>query len=679
MLGLKLQRGAWEWMGAAAVASGFAAWARWAGPATADGIRRLFAAVDPVLAVEVAAGMLVVGVAGALARARAPRPVWPGRLRGGLLRIPPAIALAAVVSLAALFRGVLAAANHLPSVLGDELVYSGLGKGWALYGSPTLRGSVEIGYSTLYPLFLAPAFRLAADGAEALAATKWLNAIAMAAAAVPAYLLARRVVPHGWALGVAVLSVAGPWTAYSALSMTESLFYPVFVAYAATLAWTLERPTWARQLATLVLLAVLIGVRTQGLAVALGALAAIALYGLLAGPRATLRRFLPTFAVFAAALALGLTAKALGIGLPTSTYDAVFGSISRIGGMLQWGAWNVAALELELGVAAVAAFPVALGSMLRAGAPAAARAAATVTLTLSLAVLASVALLSASPYGLDWLHSRSLFFVTPLLLTCFAYWLWRGLERPRLLAPACAVAAVAIAAALPGDVALETNIVDLPSAAFFRGLDAQVPGVPFRVWAVAFAAAGAGTFLLARRPLFPILSVVLSFSAVTMQIDYADELTGRQARALAWVDQALPGRADATLVHLGLAYSIEPCAESARAEQHSFVIWTEYLNARVGEVRYLYEPNTDGLGARELTVGRGGQILDGGRPFRVGYVVIDTRQAIVGRRVARFDLATIRGRFQDGASLTLWLVDGPLILYDRPVPLPPRADGQGCL
>jgi hypothetical protein len=662
------------------------AWARWGGSATADVIRRAFGAVDPVVVLEVAAALVVVGLGVSLLgcairrRAAAGASLLVGGPRALLAGVPPAIGLAAIVSLAALLRVVLGTASHLPMVLGDELIYSGLAKGWALHGQPFLRGSAEFGYSTLYPLFLAPAFRFTADGATALAVVKVMNAIAMAMAAVPAYFLARRVVPSGWALGVATLSALVPWTAYSALTLTESLFYPVLVAYAAVLAWTLERPSWHRQGAMLAMLALLVGVRTQGLAVALGTVVAILLYGALFGGRETsLRRFAPTFAVFAAVLALGVAAKAAGIALPTGTYDALLGSLSRIGGIVKWGAWNIASFELALGVVAVAAFPLALRGMLRPGARPPVRATATVALTLSLSLLASVALLSASPYGLGRLHERSLFYATPLLLTCLAHWLWRGLERPRLLSLGCALVAVALAAALPQDIVFQSTTHDLPSSAFFLALDAQVPGVPFRIWAVAIAAVGAGTFLFAKRPLFPILTVVLAFAAVTTRVEYADPLTAAQARALSWVDHALPPGARATLVHLGIPYSIEPCASAAHKEQHQFVIWTEYFNKHIDAVKYLYEPNQfDGFGHHELTVGTGGLILDAGRPFQPDYVVIDSRQRITGTRLRRFDLTPVYGPFHQGASLTLWRVDPPLRIYALPQPYPPRADGRDC-
>ena len=93
--------------------------------------------------------------------------------------------------------------------------------------------------------------------------------------------------------------------------------------------------------------------------------------------------------------------------------------------------------------------------------------------------------------------------------------------------------------------------------------------MPFRVWAILIAAVGAGTFLVAKRPLFPILTVVLAFAAVTSQADYTDTLTGAQANALAWVDRARPAGSSPTLVYLGVPYSAAPCAAIAAASSRT--------------------------------------------------------------------------------------------------------------
>jgi hypothetical protein len=664
-------------------------WVWLAGDATARLIRKAFVALDPETILEIGAALAVAGVATRLVPLATLRrwTALPGatinRASGrvsGPAGVAVAFALTAVVSVAAVVRVTLGRANHLPKVLGDELIYTGLAKGWALHGQPLLRGSRDAGQSLLYPLVLAPAFRLASDGADALATVKAMDAVVMALAGVPAFFLARRVVPSRWALGVAALSVLSPWTAYSVLTLTESLFYPLFVSYAAVLPWVLARPTVRRQAAMVVLLAALVGVRAQALTVAVGTVAAIVVVGALRGDAArTLRRFAPTMAAFALGLVIGVAAAVSGVTVPTSTYNTVFDSLDRVGGMVEWTAWNLGAFELTLGVTAVAAVPVALARMLRRDRDEATRATGAVILALGLSVIGSVALLSASPYGLGILHERNLFYVAPLLLTAAAVWLADGLARPARLSAVAAVATVALAATVPADVITHPNYVDAPSAAFFAALHGQLPGVPTRVWTIALAAVGAATFLLSRRPLFPLLTVVLAFAAVASQNDYRDGLTGTQAKALSWVDHALPPGQTASLVHLGLALSSAPCAAPTAQEEQDFVVWTEFFNRRIGTVAHVYDANPrDGLASRELTVGSGGVILDGGRPFEPSYLVIDSRQPIVGTRVRRFDLQTIQSPYQAGASLTLWRVDPPLRFYPRPQPLPPRADGHQC-
>jgi len=398
-----------------------------------------------------------------------------------------------------------------------------------------------------------------------------------------------------------------------------------------------------------------------------------------AGVLSMLRRFRLTLVAFAVALAIGLAAAIAGIVVPTSSYNAVFDSLPRLGGMLKWGVWNLAAFEFALGVTLFAAVPVALSEMLRTGRDRPTRVTGTVISTLSLSVLGSVALLSASPYGLHILHERNLFYVTPLLATGVAHWLSVGLPRPRWLAVGTACATVVLAVALPVGVILHPNVVDSPTAGFWLALKEQIPAVPVRVWTILLAGIGAVTFLVAKRPLFPVLTMLLAFAAVTSQTDYRDGLTADQAKALAWVDHALPPRATSTLIHLGLAQSSAPCAAPSAVEEDDFVVWTEYFNTRIDSVEHVYAANPrDGLGSRELTVGSGGIILDQGKPFRPAYLVIDSRQPIVGTRLQRFDLQTIDSPFLAGASLTLWRVDPPLRFYSRPQPLPPRADGHQC-
>ena len=87
----------------------------------------------------------------------------------------------------------------------------------------------------------------------------------------------------------------------------------------------------------------------------------------------------------------------------------------------------------------------------------------------------------------------------------------------------------------------------------------------------------------------------------------------------------------------------------------------------------------DNLASPALTVGDGGVVLDDrGRPFAPRYAVLDSRQPVVGRRLARLDLADLGSQYQSGSSLTLWEVEPPLRFLVHAQPLPPRADGREC-
>jgi hypothetical protein len=236
---------------------------------------------------------------------------------------------------------------------------------------------------------------------------------------------------------------------------------------------------------------------------------------------------------------------------------------------------------------------------------------------------------------------------------------------------------VILPALLPSHIVRITNNVDSPTAAWFTELEHQTS------WAMkgstlAIAAVGAATLLLARRPLVPILAVVLAFVALGAPIDYSGMLTQKQDHALAWVDRALPDGATATLVHLGLSRPDQPCSRNADADQRTLVVWTEFFNARVDRVAHMSEDVPDEVPSPKLTVATGGIVHENGRPFGPRYAVLDSRQPVVGQRLARFDLAQLGPTWQGGASLSLWKVTRPLGFLPHAQPLPPRANGRQC-
>ena len=90
----------------------------------------------------------------------------------------------------------------------DEMLYVKLARHMGTTGSPipTLHGD-HVGFlGVVYPIALAP-FYGGLDNVSAFTAAHALNAVLFASAAIPAYLLARRLVSPGWALVVALYAM----------------------------------------------------------------------------------------------------------------------------------------------------------------------------------------------------------------------------------------------------------------------------------------------------------------------------------------------------------------------------------------------------------------------------------------------------------------------------------------
>ncbi len=113
----------------------------------------------------------------------------------------------------------------------DELLYERLALSVVRLHSPLphVHGQFVPNINQLYPLVLAPVFA-SGDVAHGAHAAHILNAFVMSSAAVPAFLLARRVSNSVWAASLAaVLTVVVPWIVLSSFLMTEVAAYPAFV------------------------------------------------------------------------------------------------------------------------------------------------------------------------------------------------------------------------------------------------------------------------------------------------------------------------------------------------------------------------------------------------------------------------------------------------------------------
>lgn len=178
------------------------------------------------------------------------------RLRAGWL-------VGGVVAVSALVHTALAWRRATPGYFPDEYMYAELGRSLLERGSPLVRGEGSGFVSLLYPVLTAPAW-LWDDVGAAYRTIQTFNALAMSLAAVPAFLLARRLgVGARLAVGVAALAVAVPELVYSGAVMAEAVAYPLAVAVAWAAVRSVERPTVRSQALVLVLAALAATARIQ--------------------------------------------------------------------------------------------------------------------------------------------------------------------------------------------------------------------------------------------------------------------------------------------------------------------------------------------------------------------------------------------------------------------------------
>ena len=132
----------------------------------------------------------------------------------------------------------------------------------------------------------------------------------MSLTAIPAYFLARRLLPSGLSLVAAALTVLVPSMLYTGMLMTENAFYPLFVLAAFLFVRMLEAPTWRRQVVLLAVCFVAFETRAQAVALIPAIVVAPVLLALI--ERRPLRKALRPFATLYAILGGGALLAVLG-------------------------------------------------------------------------------------------------------------------------------------------------------------------------------------------------------------------------------------------------------------------------------------------------------------------------------------------------------------------------------
>jgi hypothetical protein len=367
-------------------------------------------------------------------------------VRTRALAIPAWLWLGAIVVASCVLRIALAHRVVSPWIMVDELIYSELAKSFAAHGHFLVRGVPSTGYGFVYPVLLAPAFRLFDSVPHAYAVAKGLNGVIMSLAAVPAYFLARRLLAPGLSLAAAALSVAIPSMLYTGTLMTENAFYPLFVLACLVLVLMLERPTPLLQVALLAVCGIAFATRAQAIALVPAALVAPLLHGWIERDlRVRLRRYRTLYGIVGAAVVLALAATLARGRSPLSLLGAYRAATDRgysVSTVLHYVLWHVAELDLYCGVIGFAAL-LALWFAPRSAGPAA-RAFAAASLPVTVFLLVEVATFASTQS--QRIEERNDFYLAPLAIVPL---LGLAAERVVPLARRALVAAALVAGILP--------------------------------------------------------------------------------------------------------------------------------------------------------------------------------------------------------------------------------------
>jgi hypothetical protein len=306
----------------------------------------------------------------------------------------------------------------------DEMLYVKLARHIGQTGSlvPTLHGH-RVGFvGVVYPILLSP-FYAGLNAVGAFRAVHVVNAVLFASAAIPTYLLGRRLVAPGCALVVALLAVTVPWAVNAAFVMSEPAAYPVFVWAVLACHVAVAEPSSRTDVLAVVALGLAYVTRPQFLfLVAVLPLAIL----LTRGPRQALYEHWVLGAVYAVGVWILVILAALG---QADRLLGDYGVTATQGSLLPPIAWKSAALHVDVLAVGLGIVPLLLGggwaysALLRGQVRPRAFAALT---ALSLPILA----LETASYdvrfgGPDVIRDRYLFYLAPLLMLATAVCLFQ--------------------------------------------------------------------------------------------------------------------------------------------------------------------------------------------------------------------------------------------------------------
>jgi hypothetical protein len=526
--------------------------------------------------------------------------------------IPARVVLAGIVGASFLIRFVVALAHATPLYFPDEYIYATLARSLAEHGRPLIRTSPAHFPALLEPLVAAP-FWLFHDPMLAYRLTQAENALVMSLAAIPVYLLSRKLgLGAGLALVAAALSVASPDLFFVSFVLADPLAYPLVLAslYAAVCA--LSRPSRANQIAFIVLAALTALTRIQ-----YALLPFVFVAGAIAVERGSIRRALASFrltwGIFVAPLAaLAVVGPSRALGY----YNTVVKLHVDPGAIVHWVATDSMLLVYCAGWVLIPGALIGFAYALARPRTREEAAFAGVTAGMLLILFAETSLYASN--GSPRFQERYFMGLLPLVLPWFGLYLKRGLPA-RLATCLLAVVLLAVSARVPlAPYSIASNKQDSPFLLGVFRLEHAFGDLANGSLAIAVVAGllSALAAAIAWRPRLATLALAVSLalaaaaSAGSVSFDRGTANSVRKDFLPAdtgWVDRA--GLHHVLLIHT-------PATLHARSLEQLF--W----NRSIDEVLYFEQATqVDAFGNRRVKPSADGRLVSGGKTVRAPLLI----------------------------------------------------------
>lgn len=332
--------------------------------------------------------------------------------------------LGGLVALSAFVRFCLSALPiQTPFYLPDEYTYTAIARSIAETGRPMIRNGPAHFPALLEPLLAAP-FWLFGDPQLAFRLTQAEHALAISLAAVPAYLISRRVgLTSRFSLGVALLVLVSPNLVFGSLVVADPIAFPLVLGavYAAIVA--LDTPSRRAQLAVVGLVGLATAARVQYVL-----LVPVLVVAALIVERGSVRRAARSFGLASLAFGVvGVLAIASGPQRVLGTYEVVLHLHASIGAFAHQIGLHALLVPFAAGVVLVPGALVGLARGLARPASRSESAFASITVLLAVGVIAQAVLIAATISGN--FGERYLFYFFPLLGVAFGLYARRGGAR----------------------------------------------------------------------------------------------------------------------------------------------------------------------------------------------------------------------------------------------------------